>query len=66
MKTMKFWVSLGVIGMLLFAGCKSKKDTDKENTLLLILLGASSRHVGDGCNFKTKFTICVPPGIGGE
>lgn len=46
--------------------CRSESDSPDPSPLLLFLMGSSSKNVGDGCNFKTQFTVCVPPGIGGE
>ncbi|WCL49347.1 hypothetical protein [Leptospira sp. GIMC2001] len=65
MKFTRKTITILTLGMILILGyqCKSKSDSDDEN-LLLLLLGASSRLVGDGCNYKTSFAICVPPGIG--
>lgn len=57
-------ISLLLLVLLLFGtDCKEKKSNN-DSLLLLLLLG--NNRTGDGCNLRTGFAICVPPGIAGE
>lgn len=60
----KIFILLFFIFTLISVSCKKKDKSNESNALLLLLFAASQQ--GDGCNLKTSFAVCVPPGIGGE
>lgn len=57
-----FLILVVVLGFI--ADCAPKKSEDNNNLLLLLFL--NSKRKNDGCNFKTNFAVCVPPGIAGN
>lgn len=58
-----FCIVLILIGFFSIFGCSQKKSEDNTVPLLLLL---NLQNKNDGCNLKTKFAVCVPPGIAGK